>query len=166
MKTLPFLATLALAALALPAGATDGTFHNAAGGSWADSANWQNATVGGGAGSAVALRASLSGNATVSLDGDTTVGDLSVEDTNGGHTWTVSGATLAFDSGDGTSSTVDVADGTTLAGSSIANANEVVKTGAGQWTLSPSVNSATFTQNALVIREGTVHFANGNYSGA
>ena len=156
----------ALATLAFPAGATDGTFTSSGGGAWSDPANWQNATVGGGAGSAVSLRAPLSGNATVSLDADTTIGNLSVADTNGGHTWTLSGATLAFDSGDGSPSEVDVANGTTLAASSIANANEVVKTGAGQWTLSPSANSATFTQNALVIREGTVHFANANYSGA
>ncbi len=166
VKFPPLLATVALAALALPAGATDGTFNNSGGGAWSDSANWQNATVGGGAGSAVSLRAPLSGNATVSLDADTSIGNLSVEDTNGGHTWILSGATLAFDSGDGSPSEMDVADGTTLVASSIANANEVVKTGAGQWTLSPAANGATFTENALVIREGTVYFSNNNYSGA
>ena len=161
----PLLVAVALAALALPAGATDGTFTSPGGGAWSDSANWQNATVGGGAGSVVSLCAPLSGNATVSLDADTTVGDLSVEDTNGGHTWTLSGATLAFDSGNGSPSGVNVANGTTLSVSAITNANAVVKTGAGQWMIAPAANGATFTENALVIREGTVYFSNNNYSG-
>ena len=156
----------ALVSLTLPVGATDGTFTSPSGGAWSNPANWQNATVGGGTGSAVSLRAPLSGNATVSLDAETTIGDLSVEDTNGGHSWTLSGATLAFDSGDGSSSEVDVADDTTLVASSIANANEVIKTGAGQWTIAPAANGATFTQSSLVIREGAVYFSNASSGGA
>ena len=156
----------ALVSLTLPVGATDGTFNNPSGGFWGDSANWLNAAIGGGAGSSVSLRAALSANATVSLDADTSVGNLFVEDLNSNRTWTVSGATLAFDSGDGASSEVNVASGTELVASTIDNANEVVKTGDGLWTLTPVADGVTFTENPLVIREGTVYFSNGNYSGA
>ena len=65
----------------LPAHAANGTWTSLAGGSWPNSANWSGGTIAGGTdGSANFNTLTLSANATVTLDGATTIGNLNFND--------------------------------------------------------------------------------------
>src|SRR5689334_9936639 len=85
-----FVACAILAGMATRAHAVDGTWTNAAGGDFMDSANWQGTTIASGAsGTANFNTLDITGDVGVSLNAPLTVGNLTFGDTNLGSaaTW-------------------------------------------------------------------------------
>lgn len=68
--------------------AQNGTWTNVHGGSWADSANWLGGVIANGSGSVADFGTlNLSADATVTLDGARTIGQLIFADRSGSHNW-------------------------------------------------------------------------------
>src|ERR1700761_6257549 len=88
-KALVLVLSLACGFKALTAHATDGTWTNLNGGSWASTANWSNDTIASGAGANANFNTlSLGANQAVTLDGTQTVGNLFFDDKSATkHTW-------------------------------------------------------------------------------
>lgn len=96
-----------LAAATLPAQlfAASGTFTNVTGGSWASSANWNNAVIADGANNTADFSTlDLTATTTVTLDGARTIGNLTFGDTTPDNNWSVttgSGGPLTLSVGSG-----------------------------------------------------------------
>jgi hypothetical protein len=95
-----------LSLVSRPATAADGTWTNLNGGSWATAANWNSGSIAGGSGATAWFNTlALSANATVTLDGARTIGNLSFDDKAATkHNWTLN-------TGSAGSLTLDVSSG-------------------------------------------------------
>ena len=154
----------AIRLLALTAGlcapvaqAANGTWTNLAGGSWTNTANWSGGTVAGGAGFLANFSTlNLAANATVTLDGPKTIGNLSFSDTTATFfNWIVntgSGGplTLAVSSG---SPTITITNGQATINAVISGTNGLTKAGAGILVLT----AANLFSNNVTLTAGTLN---------
>ena len=143
----------------------DGIWTNAAGGSWVNSANWSGSVVPGGTGKAADFNSlNLTADATVTLDGATTIGSLNFGDTTPSNNWTLatgSAGPLTLDVSSGTPS-IAVNNPSTTISAVLAGTKGLKKVGAGTLVLSgTNTYSGTTTVSA-----GTLTVSAGSYSPA
>ena len=126
-----------------------GTWLNAAGGSWPVTANWSNGVVATGSGILADFSTlSLTANATVTLDGAVTVGELLLGDIGNAYNWTFNTTgPLTLDSG-ATQPSIVINNMTTIINSLIAGTNGFIQSGAGTLALGNAANS--FSGNLAV----------------
>lgn len=141
--------------LACEAQAGDGSWRNAAGGSWPVTANWSGGSIGSGPGFIAKFSAlDLTADATVTLDGDRQLGGMIFGDTTPSHSWTLnpgSSGTLTLQTATGTPQIVVNNQSATLA-VVVAGSGGLGKSGAGLLTLN-GTNTYTGT---TTISAGTV----------
>lgn len=179
MKTPPLSRTIALGALTLAllqaaAQADNGTWTGTASGNWSDIANWNSGSgpVANGATYTADFNAGLTGNITVTLDADRTIGNLSFTDTVGpANNYSITGSssgartlTLNADGSGGGTSTIAVNTGTVVIGGSsliLAGSSNLSKTGAGTLNVSTDNTSGAFT-GGITVNEGTLGMNSSN----
>lgn len=131
----------------------------AAGGSWNDTANWWGGYIAGGIGSTALFDTlDLTTSATVTLDGNRTVGFLRFGDNSPTHNWTLaagSGGVLTLDVAAG-QPVIDIRDRTTTISAVIAGDKGLVKNGSGTLVLA---NANTYS-GATVVNAGTLTATN------
>ena len=137
--------------------AANGTWTNLAGGSWPVAANWSGGTVAGGANFTANFNTlNLAANATVTLDGARTIGNLQFSDTTATFfNWIVdtgSGGPLTLEMSSG-SPTITVANGQATINAVISGTNGFTKAGAGPLLLTAA---NTFSNN-VNIAAGTLN---------
>jgi fibronectin-binding autotransporter adhesin len=114
--------------------AQNGTWINPNGGSWADSANWQGGIIAQGADSTANFSTlSLSADATVTLDGAQTIGNLIFGDQAGAHNWFLNSGTggpLTF-SGSSGPTTITVSNRSATIGATLAGTQGLTQNGNG-----------------------------------
>jgi fibronectin-binding autotransporter adhesin len=158
---LPYLSILTsiVLACASEANGAPGTWTNPAGGSWAATGNWSGGTVANGSGfTADFSTLDLSADATVTLDGARTIGNLVFGDTTPSNNWLLnpgSGDPLTLDVASG-SPTLTVSNQTVSVGLVLAGTKGMTKAGLGTLTLS-AANTYSGTSN---ISNGTVNANN------
>ena len=180
--TVPTDSTMTITAYAVAAGQADSevvssTYHtyssplvptwtNAAGGSWADPANWAHALVASGSGVTAAFDTlNLSADASVTLDGAHTIGQLVFGDTTPDHNWILNTGSAGVLTLDATGTpTITVANPTTTINAVLAGSKGFSKLGSGTLVLAGSSNySGTTTVNAGLLevqaRNGDVPYA-------
>jgi|GEM_PF-1590113 len=138
---LPGLLLSASLLLLLPAHAGSGTWANSAGGSWAVPTSWSFGLTAGGVGANAGFSTvNLNNDATVTLDGARTVGNLGFADTSPSHNWFVTtgiGGSLTLDVTTGMPM-ITVSNQTTTIAVSIAGGKGFSKNGPGTLVLSGS----------------------------
>jgi autotransporter-associated beta strand protein len=151
-----FALALCVCALAFNlARGTDGTWTNVNGGSWGNPANWSAGSVAGGSGSTEWFNTlTLTANATITLDGGRTVGNLNFDDKAATkHNW-------ALNTGSAGPLTLDVTSGspvvsnnvTTTIGAVVAGTRGLTKSGSGLLALiSANTYSGTTVVNAGIL---------------
>lgn len=116
----------------------NGTWTNLSGGSWATTGNWSGGLIATGVGGTADFSTlNLTADATVTLDGARTIGNLTFNDTTASNNWTLntgSGGPLTLDVTSGTP-TVTVTNQTATLGVALAGSEGWAKTGAGKLTL-------------------------------
>jgi autotransporter-associated beta strand protein len=128
--------------------AQNGTWINTNGGSWANSANWQGGIIAAGTDSTADFSTlSLSANATVTLDGDQSIGHLIFADRAGAHNWvlnTGTSGTLTF-SGNVGPTTLTVSNQTATIGAEVVGTDGLTQNGSGTLILvqSPGYDDGT-----------------------
>ena len=119
--------------------ANDGVWITAAGGSWTNTANWSGGVTATGPGKTANFGTlNITANATVTLDGARSIGQLNFADTTPSHNWTVntgSGGPLTLDVLSGTA-TITVSNQTATIGAVLAGTDGLLKLGAGTLALS------------------------------
>lgn len=144
--------------------AADSVWTNPAGGSWAGTTNWSGGVVAEGTGALADFSTlDLTADATVTLDGDRTIGTLRLSDSVASNGWVISagtGGTLTFAAA-GTP-VVSSGNGTSSVGVVVAGTQGLQKTGAGTIVLS---GANTFT-GTLLVNEGTLKAGNAAALGA
>ncbi|MFD0893653.1 putative Ig domain-containing protein, partial [Luteolibacter ambystomatis] len=142
----------------LPSG--NGTWTNAAGGSWFNAGNWSGSTIASGADKTANFSTlNLTANATVTLDGGWTIGNLVFGDTTPSNNWTLnagSGGSLTLDVTSGTP-TMTVNNQTAAVNVGLAGTKGLAKAGAGTLSLS-GVSTYTGTTS---IAAGTLALSGG-----
>ena len=137
------------------------------GGSWNQSSNWWGGYIANGIGATALFDAlNLSSSATVTLDGDRTLGHLRMADTTPSHQWTLasgSGGVLTLDVPSG-QPTILISNQTTTISAAIAGNKGLVKSGLGELVLT---NANTYS-GVTVVNAGTltVQQAGGSATGA
>lgn len=128
-----------------------------AGGSWPTGGNWENGAVGVGANNTADFSTlDLTGNATATLDGARTIGNLVFGDTDPSHDWTLNTGTggpltLAVTSG---SPTIAVNNRTTTIAANLAGTQGLAKTGDGTLVLT---GTATGSAMDMAVNGGTLN---------
>ena len=134
----------------------NGTWTNVAGGSWPTTGNWSGGTVAGGTGNTANFNTlNLTSNATVTLDGSRTIGNLTFGDTSTSNNWLLSdgtGGTLTLDVTTGSPSVTVNNSITTTIDAVIAGADGLTKAGNGTLVLSAA---NTYT-GATTVNAGTL----------
>jgi autotransporter-associated beta strand protein len=143
---------------------------NTSGGSWPTIANWSNNVAANGIGATALFNTlTLTANATVTLDGTRTIGNLFFDDRNSTkHGW-------ALNTGNGDPLTLAVSNGTpvisnnvsTTIGAVLGGTSGLTKTGSGTLTLSATntyTGGTTISAGTLQLGDGTTR--NGSVSGA
>lgn len=159
---------LAVAVMPMPLFAANGTFTNLAGGSWANSANWNNAIIADGADSTADLSTlDLTAVATVTLDGARTIGNLTFGDTSPDNNWSVTTGTggpltLAVSSGIPTLTANNGSNNISAVLGSTLTAASIVKAGAGTIRLSGANLLTNLNAN---VSAGTLLLAQNNALG-
>jgi autotransporter-associated beta strand protein len=137
--------------------AQSGTWINAAGGSWANSANWQGGVIAQGTDSTADFSTlSLSADATVTLDGAQTVGNLIFGDQADAHNWfldTGTGGPLTFSVSVNPTPTITVNNQTATIGLALAGTQGLSQNGNGTLMLVQSVEYDGGTTNNAGILE-------------
>lgn len=145
-------------------------WNNPSGGSWPVAANWSNNVVAGGVGATALFNTlALTANASVTLDGARTIGNLFFDDINSTkHGWTLN-------TGTGDPLTLAVSNGapvisnnvSTTIGAVLAGTSGLTKAGSGTLTLSATntfTGTTTINAGALQLGDGTTR--NGSVAGA
>ena len=116
----------------------NGTWASTTGGSWTEAANWKNLVIGSNAGNTADFSTlDLTADATVSLDGDRTIGHLAFGDTTPSNNWTLStgtGGSLTLAVSTGTPS-IAVDNRTATIHPALLGSNGLAKSGAGTLVL-------------------------------
>lgn len=119
------------------------TWTNASGGSWQTSGNWTGGNYTNGIDACANFSTlDLTGDATVTLDGNVTVGSLVFGDTTPSNNWLLSGGTLTLRTSSGAPN-ITVNNQTTTIGVVVANNNGFTKSGSGTLVLS-NTNDAIY----------------------
>lgn len=135
---------------------TNGTWINPAGGSWTTGTNWNGNAIAGGAGKTADFSTlDLTADATVTLDGARTIGNLVFGDTAASHNWSLAtgtGGPLTLDVTTGLPA-ITVNNQSATVGTVLAGTEGLRKAGAGTLTLA-AVNTFTggFTVDAGLVR--------------
>jgi autotransporter-associated beta strand protein len=142
--------------------ASTATWTNLAGGSWASGANWLNGIVGNGKGATNYFNSlTLIANNVLTFDSSPTVGAMIFGDQGSNYNWTINAGTpagtLTLDAA--TKPVIEVDNQTATLAAAVAGTNGLLKTGAGQLTLS-GVNSgltggATVSAGTLQLNSST-----------
>ncbi|MFD0893892.1 tandem-95 repeat protein [Luteolibacter ambystomatis] len=141
----------------------DGTWVNAAGGTWNTVTNWNAATIADGANRIADFSTlNLTSNAVVTLDSTHAVGQLKFGDTTPSHNWSLNGSTLKFLTTTG-NPTIQVNNGTATVGTVLAGFQGFTKTGAGALTLS---GANTYTGVTTASDGSGLVTVNGNQNAA
>ncbi len=145
--------------------AQNGTWINPNGGSWANSANWQGGNIAQGIGSTAdfsTLR--LSANATVTLDGAQTIGNLVFGDQAGAHNWVLNagtGGSLTLRGGT-SAPTITVNNETATIGVVLAGTQGLTQSGNGTLVLaqSPGYTGGTTNNGGTLELLGSLNASN------
>lgn len=153
----------------LSAWAQSGTWTNLAGGSWATTVNWNSGTIASGADNTADFSTlDLTANATVTLDGARTIGNLVFGDTAPSHNWVLNTGsagplTLAVTAG---SPLLNAVSGSNTIGAVIASSSGFTKFGTGTVRLgasNPNLQGLIIVSNGLLqIGNATAAGTNGN----
>jgi autotransporter-associated beta strand protein len=144
------------------------TWNNAAGGSWTTPGNWLGAVTADGADATAHFGAlDLTADATVTLDGARTIGNLIFGDRTPTHNWMLSAGSagpLTLDVSSG-ACTLTVSNQTATVGLALAGSDPVVKAGAGTLVLGgANAYTGTTTVNAGTLLVNGAHTAGAAYS--
>ena len=130
--------------------AQNGTWINPNGGSWASSSNWLGGIIAQGTDNTADFSTlSLTANATVTLDGSQTIGNLIFGDQAGAHSWfldTGTGGTLTF-SGSSGPTTITVSNQSATIGATLAGTQGLTQNGNGTLVLVEPVGYEGGTTN-------------------
>src|SRR5438132_667500 len=142
--------------------AASGTWINANGGSWTNSANWSGGVIADGTANAANFNTlSLSADVTVTLDASRTIGTVVFDDQSSTkHNWLLSpgGAnTLTLSAG---TPTINVGNATTRIDPVIAGTSGLSKSGAGRLVLT----AANTYSGTTAVTAGTLSFATASFS--
>jgi fibronectin-binding autotransporter adhesin len=152
------LASSLLAGVVNTACAQNGTWINHNGGSWANPANWQGGIIAQGADNTADFSTlSLSADATVTLDGAQTIGNLVFGDKAGAHNWilnTGTGGPLTFSVSVNPTPTITVSNQTATIGAALAGTQGLSQNGNGTLVLVQPIGYADGTTNSA----GTLEF--------
>ncbi|MCO5053914.1 MAG: PA14 domain-containing protein [Verrucomicrobiae bacterium] len=122
-------------------GTNNAVWLNPAGGSWSVGANWTNGIVADGADQTADFsQLNLLANATVTLDGSRTIGNLIFGDAVPSHNWTLNAGTDGTLTFAGSNSTLTVNNRGVTIGAELAGTNQLTKAGSGSLTLSNKFN--------------------------
>jgi len=142
---------LAGAFLSVSARAQNGTWINPNGGSWTNAANWQGGHIAHGSDNTADFSTlSLSANATVTLDGAQTIGNLVFGDKAGAHGWTLNpgtGGALTFSVSASPTPTITVSNQTATIGVELAGTQGLTQNGNGTLVLVDEVGYDGGTTN-------------------
>jgi autotransporter-associated beta strand protein len=145
----------------------NGTWINASGGSWVNSANWQGGNIAQGIGfTADFSTLSLSADATVTLDGPQTIGNLIFGNQANAHNWilnTGSSGTLTLRD-NGSSPAITVNNQTATVGVTLVGAQGLTQNGSGTLVLVQPAGYTGGTTNNAGILELLGDFSTGNNS--
>jgi len=140
---------------------TNPTWTNLSGGSWTNTGNWSGGTIANGSDNTANFATlDLTANATVTLDGARTIGNLTFADTTPSHNWTLapgSGGPLTLDVASG-SPLITVTNGTTTLSVPLAGSDGFTKTGTGTLVLS---GANTYT-GGTVVNQGILSYTTVN----
>ncbi len=160
------LRAVAATQLVQVAAAGDGIWTSPGSASWASSVSWAGSNIANGIQASAAFNSvDLTGNVTVTLDGNKTAGHLTFADTNPSHQWYLragSGGTLALDAG-GVTPIIHVANQTATVGVSLAGSAGISKTGGGTLVLAGanSYSGPTSVQSGTLRLETQPVFPSG-----
>lgn len=150
------LGLIALLASSTHLHAQDGTWSTNGNGNWSDTTKWDGGIVADGTDSTAYFTLEFTGNRTITLDSDRTIGGITYTDTTPDRDLTIQGNVLTLDVTSG-SPTINITGRQVTIKNVIAGSDGFTKTGDGKLVLTAT---QTYTGNT-VISGGTVRFGTG-----
>lgn|GEM_PF-6237479 len=158
--------TSAVAVIVITPQPLDGVWLNANGGSWTTGSNWSGGVAASGYNATADFSTlDLTGDATVTLDSQPTVGNLVFSDVTPDHNWMIApgtGGPLTLEAVTGSTSTITVSNGTTTIGVPIAGDSGLIKAGPGTLILA----ATNIYTGGTTVGGGTLQVGAGGTNGS